>query len=270
MIGGEREWRGGGWRSENRVLGRLPNSSAFVERLLLRLIGSCTVVATMGEAGRATLIEHGIDPARIRVLRPSVDTQRFLNPLNEGSHSYDVVTVGKLVPRKRMADLIRALARLRLHRPDLRAAIVGAGPLEPELRLLAAELEMSDCVEFLGFRTDVEAIYADARIFVLTSESEGLPVAMLEAMSTNLPPVVSDVGEIGTFVRDGESGCLFQAGDVEGLASRLEGLLDDEPLRQSMGAAAAGDVRAYASVDAVADEYRRLFFGSDAAGATSS
>jgi L-malate glycosyltransferase len=262
MIGGQREWLGGGWISENRVLGRLPASFSRLERLLLRLIAGCTAVVTMGELGRATLVERGVEAARIRVIRPSVDTDRFNGHSNDAPLDYDLVTVGRLSTRKRTKDLLSAIALLRPYRENLRAAIVGDGSLEAELRQLARDLGVDDCVEFLGFRQDVETIYRVARVFVLTSESEGLPISMLEAMSAGVPPVVSDVGEIGGFIEDGKTGFLFPTGDVDALTERVSILLRDDSLRQSMGAAAARRVEATASVVAVAQQYRELFASS--------
>ena len=265
MIGGEREWLGGGWRSDNAVLGRLRSPSHTLERLLLRLISGCTVVATMGESARSSLIDRGIDGSRIRILRPSVDTTRFGPSSKPADPRYDGVTVGQLIPRKRIGDLIHAVAELRTRRRDLQVGIVGAGPLEVELRRLVSQLGVTEHIAFLGFREDVQAIYRTARIFALTSASEGLPIAMLEAMSSGLPPVVSDVGEVGGFIRDGENGLLFPAGDVDALTARLETLLGDESLRTALGAAAARWVEESASVDAVATEYRRLFSSSPSA-----
>jgi L-malate glycosyltransferase len=265
MIGGQTEWLGGGWTSENRVLGRLPKSFSMLERIILRLIGGCTAVATLGEVGRATLIARGVEPARIRIFRPSVDTSRF-QPSSDGEEpTYDLVSVGRLVPRKQPADIIHALARLHGRGRRATAAIVGEGPLEPELRRLARELGVEDNVAFLGFRHDVDAIYRRARVFVLTSESEGLPISMLEAMSAQVSPVVSNVGEIGGFLRDGEDGYLFPAGDLDALTDRLDELLADESLRKSIGVSAAARVLDLASVSAVEQEYRELFLPSSRA-----
>ncbi len=199
MIGGEQEWLGGGWRSDNRILGRLPFPSHLLERVLLRLIAGCTIVATMGESGRASLIEHGVDPSRVRIVRPSVDTRRFEPSSSPVTRRYDVVTVGELIPRKRTADLLRAVAELRERRHGLQLAVVGEGALEAELRKLASEMEIGEQARLPGFREVVRSIYHAARVFVLTSAFEGLPIAMLEAMATGLPPVVADVGEIGGF-----------------------------------------------------------------------
>jgi L-malate glycosyltransferase len=257
MIGGDREWRGGGWTSDNRVLGRLQRPVALLERLMLRLIRSATCVATMGAEGRRALVAHGVDPARVVEIRPTVDVGRFKSA--DRARPFDVITVGALLANKRTADLIQVTARLVGDHPGLRVAVVGKGPLETHLRNLALDLGVQEVVEFLGFREDIDALYADAKIFALPSASEGLSVAMLEAMASGLPPVVTDVGELGSFIRDGETGRLFTPGDLDAFTEILAGLLHDPELRATIGAAAADDARARVAVDVVAGTYRTLF-----------
>jgi glycosyltransferase involved in cell wall biosynthesis len=257
MIGGNREWIDGGFDSDNAVLGRLRRPAPRVERLLLAFIRRATRVVAMGSVGRSELIAHGVAPDRVAVIPPAVDTDRF-KPASGADPGYDILTVGALLENKRTADLVRAAALLSARHPRLRVAVVGAGPLEQRLRRLSDELGVGDVVDFLGFRDDVAALYADARVFALPSSYEGLSIAMLEAMASGLPVVVTDVGELGGFVRDGETGRLFEPGDVEGLAGQLGELLDDDSRRAGLGAAAAADVRARASVAAVAELYRPI------------
>lgn len=260
MIGGEIEWLGGGWRSGNGVLGKLPRPIPVLERLLLRLMRRCTAVATMGEAARAMLLERGFDPGRVHVIPPSVDTERFSGETrHERPRDYDVVNVGALIERKRTADVIRAVADLQERHPGIRVAIVGDGPLLAELRRLAARTGVAPRLEFLGFRDSIESVYAHARTFVLTSEAEGLPVAMLEAMSSGVPPVVTAVGEIPRFVRPGETGFVVPVGDVAAMTDALDRLLSDEGLRTAIGAAAAADVRLRTSIEAVSQAYQCIF-----------
>jgi glycosyltransferase involved in cell wall biosynthesis len=258
MIGGELEWLGGGYRSDNRVMSLLPRPVPPLERLLLKLMRGCTGVATMGEAGRRILLARGFDPDRVHVFPPSVDTERFRPSANGDAPEYDILNIGALISRKRTADLLEAVARIRPRHPALRVAVLGEGPLEDDLRRRATALGVADCVDFLGFREDVEQLHARSGVFVLPAAFEGLPVAMLEAMASGLPPVMTDVGEIGWFIREGETGFLVPAGDVERLAGRLDELLADADTRSRVGAAAAEDVRARVSIEAISQRYREL------------
>jgi glycosyltransferase involved in cell wall biosynthesis len=264
MIGGEREWIGGGWTSENGVLGRLPRPVPRLERLIVRLIGGCTAVVTMGERGRASLIERGVEPSRVHAITPAADTVRF-RPSADGQPRWDVVTVARLTPNKRIADLLQAVAPRRAGGPAAGVAIVGDGPLQEDLRREADRLGIAEAVAFLGFREDVEELYRHSKVFALTSASEGMPIAMLDAMSSGLSVVATDVGEIASVVEPGISGYLVRCGDVASLADRLGGLLRDDDLRARRGAAAVERIRSDVSVEAVARLYRGILAPAEAA-----
>jgi glycosyltransferase involved in cell wall biosynthesis len=258
MIGGPEEWLGGGWQGENRVLSRLRRPYAALEALLLAVTRSMTAVVVMGEQGRRALLERGVDPRRIYVIPPSVES---VDDLDRPAPDYDIVSVGRLVPVKRPVDLLEACARIAPARPGLRAAFVGGGPLEASLRERAAQLGLAGSVEFLGHRDDVRSILRRSRVFALASRSEGLPVTMLEAMAEGLPVVVADVGEIGGLVAHGRNGFRFPSGDVEALAGCLELLLGDPERQRRLGEHAARDVNAAAGSRRLATLYRRLLLG---------
>ena len=261
MIGGPIEWEEGGWRSDNKVLGRLPVPVRPLESLLLRVIRSCDIVATMGPHGRDVLIGRGIPPERIVILPAGVDETRFRRS-RDGPRRYDLVTAGTFIPTKRTEDFLEAFARLRVDRRHLRAAVLGNGPLEENLREEARRLDVHDAVDFLGFRFDIENVFAQSEIFVLTSRYEGLSVALIEAMTCGLPAVVSDVGEARSLVRDGINGYVFPVGDVEALVARLAELLDDSAQRRRFGSAAADDAHALAGYGRIAEVYRRILVDS--------
>ncbi|MCA1672992.1 MAG: glycosyltransferase, partial [Actinobacteria bacterium] len=260
MIGGPREILGGGWCSDNAVLGRLPRPVPALERLLVRLVRACDFVAVMGTEARRLLIERGMAADRVVPIPASVDERRF-HPRAADGQDYDLVTVSQLIPRKRLDDFVRAVARLRQTRPRLRAAIVGRGPVEADLRTLAERLGVGDAIDFLGFRGDVEELYARSRVFVLTSRSEGLSIAIAEAMASGLPVVVTDVGEVRDLVRDSENGHLFAVGDVDALVRLAAGLLDDPGRCSSLGRRAAADARAVCGPERVRALYRGLLAG---------
>jgi glycosyltransferase involved in cell wall biosynthesis len=261
MIGGPDEWRGGGWQSDNAVLGRLPRPVRPLERGLLSVIRGATVVCTMGNSARADLIQAGVDPGKVVVVPPSVDLERFA-PASPGSpREYDLLTVGDLIPRKRPWDFISVVAELRRARPGARAAVVGTGPLLGDLKAQAGRLGVADAVDFLGFRDDPAGLYRSARVFVLCSRHEGLSVAMIEAMASGLPCVATEVGDLSDLVRDGRNGFLVPVGDVRSLAKRAEVLLADESRRTAAAAAAREDAASYAGVPRLTEVYGRLLRG---------
>lgn len=257
MIGGSIEWEGGGWRSENALLGRLPRPVRVLERLLLRAARASTAVVTMGERAREELLHRGFRPERVVAIPPSVDERRY-RPV-QADREYDLLSVGRLEPLKRPADVVEAVAKLREEYPGIRAAIAGSGSLEPLLRRRVAELELEGAVDFLGFRPDTETLYQRARIFLLTSSFEGLSISLLDAMACGLAAVASDVGETRTLVRDGETGFLYPAGDLDLLVERVGRLLGDRALCERVGAAAAAHSRQVGDVERLASRYGVLF-----------
>lgn len=257
MIGGPREFAGGGWTSDNAILGRLPRAVPPLERALLGVMRTSTVVGTMGRSGRERLVAEGLDPSRVVCVPPSVDVHRF-RPGPVDGRPYDVVIVAALLPNKRIGDFLAVVARLRATRPGLRAAVAGDGPERDRLAAEARRLGVADAVDFLGRRADIDQVYRSARVFMLTSGSEGLSIAMSEAMASGLPVVVSDVGDLGDVVHEGRGGYRVEPGDVEGFAARVGALLDDDALWARMSAAAREDVTAHASVERMTDLYRAL------------
>jgi glycosyltransferase involved in cell wall biosynthesis len=256
MIGGPIEWEGGGWASDNKLLGRLRRPSLLLERLLLAGARRATLVVAMGSLGRQALLARGFEAARVVAIPASVDEGR-LQPRDIPA-TWDAITVAELIPRKHVADLIDAVAVLAPDWPELKIAIAGTGPLLGELQDQARRLGVESHVEFLGFRKDIAEVYSQSRVFVLTSRYEGLSIALLEAMASGLPAVVSDVGEAGDVVHQGENGFLYPPGDVLELSRRLSDLLDDPGLSRELGQRAARDAHAHAGARTVAAAYRRL------------
>jgi len=201
---------------------QIQRPQAFALRGLVR---HASLVTVTGERMRRGLVERGVRPERIRTLPHAVDTQRFAPGTEEPS--YDVISVGQLISRKRMDVLIDAVAELGRRGRVVRTAIVGAGPLQAELEQRIRDRGVADRVTLLGFRHDVEALLRQARLFALVSDWEGVPFAMIEAMCTGLVPIVTDVGTIADWIGDGKNGHIVPVGDAGALSASIERLLDD-------------------------------------------
>jgi L-malate glycosyltransferase len=258
LVGGPAEWEGGGYRSDNAVLDRLPRPVPALERLLVALIGRADVVAVMGSQARSELIQRGLDPSRVVVVPASVDRDRF-RPDSVGERRYDIVTTAQFLPRKRIEDLLLAVMLLRLQRPQLRAAIAGTGPLDAALRAQARRLGVEHAVDFLGFVPDIERVYAASRVFVLTSRREGLSIALVEAMACGLPAVVTDVGEARDVLIPGVNGFLIEVGDVTALVEHVDRILGDDELRRRVSAAATTAAHEISDRRRIADINRQIF-----------
>ncbi len=173
-----------------------------------------------------------------------------------------IVAVGNLYPVKGHRHLIEALARLTQRYPAAHVAIAGRGALEDSLRTHAAELGVGNRLHLLGLRSDVPALLAAADVCALPSLSEGLPLALLEAMFAGRPIVASDVGDVRAALNGGEAGLLVEPGNAEQLARAIDRLLSDQDEAKRLGDRAAQ--RAAAEYDVTrmmahyADVYRDL------------
>jgi len=159
--------------------------------------------------------------------------------LRLGSADHLAVAVGNLYPVKGHGYLLDALAMLTERFPRLHVAIAGRGELEGPLLARARALRVGDRFHLLGLRSDVANLLAAADVFVLPSLSEGLPLALLEAMLAARPIVATAVGEIPTALDGGRAGVLVPARDAGALASALASVLCDPAQARRLSAAAA-------------------------------
>jgi glycosyltransferase involved in cell wall biosynthesis len=157
-----------------------------------------------------------------------------------------ILSVCKLIDKKRPMDLIEAFERVSRRRPAA-LVLVGNGSMERELALHVERKRLSG-VHFVGFKnqTELGRYYSLADVFVLPSMLETWGLVVNEAMCFGLPIVASDrVGSTGNLVQEGINGFLFPAGNVSALAEKLEALLSDESRRRSMGEASLGIIRTW-------------------------
>jgi glycosyltransferase involved in cell wall biosynthesis len=204
-------------------------------------------VGVRGPRSRELLIAAGHDPARV-FEPPNVHELGVFEPAAPGEPDLDVVYAGALVPVKQVDVLLRALALVRAERPQLRAAI-GDGYLRPGLESLSAELGLQANVTFAGRRPQAEVAswLRRARVFVMTSRVEGLPMAMVEALSCGVPVVLPDVGDVTSVARDGENAWIVRDPQPRTYAAALSSLLSDAARRDRL---AQGALRTRARFEA--------------------
>jgi glycosyltransferase involved in cell wall biosynthesis len=142
-------------------------------------------------------------------------------------------TVGRIAVEKNQALLIRAMAPLL--GPRTRLVVAGDGPLLPAVTELAAQLGITGFVHFLGARRDVPDVLNALDSFVLSSDTEGLPLVVLEAMATGLPVLSTRVGGVPTVLDEGETGFLVPVGDEAALRHRMAELRGDPDRSRAYG-----------------------------------
>jgi glycosyltransferase involved in cell wall biosynthesis len=149
----------------------------------------------------------------------------------------EILGVGSLLPVKRWDRAIEAARELKNRGYRFRIRIAGGGPLRTALEARARDLEVSDAVEFLGHRADVARLLGAARFLVHTSDNEGCPNSVMEAMACGRAVVATDAGDVPVLVEEGKTGFVARRGDAGTLVQKLADLIDDENLCRRMGEA---------------------------------
>jgi glycosyltransferase involved in cell wall biosynthesis len=170
-----------------------------------------------------------------------------------------VLTVSRLIHRKGIDTLLRALARL--NQPGVSLDVAGDGPDRRRLEDLAHQIGIADRVRFHGFtsRSALASLHLQSDLFVLTSLAESCSMALLEAMAAGLPVVATDVGGTPELVEHGTNGLLVPPDDVEALANTLASALRDPAQRMRLGAAGRGRAERLHSWRPVAQRYEAVF-----------
>lgn len=140
-----------------------------------------------------------------------------------------IVAVGRLDENKNHAMLIHAFSKIADEYPKMRLVIYGEGGLRPKLEALVAEKGLSDRIELPGSVTDVADRICKAKIFALTSNTEGMPNSIIEAMALGVPVVATDCpcGGSAALIEEGENGLLVPVGDAFALADAFRKILED-------------------------------------------
>ncbi len=171
--------------------------------------------------------------------------------------------VSNFRPVKRVEDVVRIFARVARELPA-RLVLAGDGPERTRAEAIAREEGVFDLCRFLGEQEEIERVLACADLFVLPSESESFGLAALEAMACGVPVLGTRAGGLPEVVADGETGILFEIGDIETAAREAVALLRDDARRTRMGAAARERaVARFAESDVVA-QYESLYRGAAA------
>jgi glycosyltransferase involved in cell wall biosynthesis len=227
-VGGPMEVVDGGIWAENKVFNLLRTPSKTIENQLVRLIAEFDIIITMGTKAAEFMRERGVK-AEIHVIPGGLDAGEYAPSVRPPTR--DVVFVGRLVPIKRLDLLLSAMALVKRDIPGVRLSIVGDGPLRASLEQMVRETGLAGNVVFEGHRSDVNSILAEARVFVLTSDTEGVSLSVMESLACGVPAVVSNVGDLGDIIADGRNGFLVDSRTPEAFAVRIREMLTDEPRR---------------------------------------
>lgn len=221
--------------------------SAEVARSLRRLykIPSCKVIA------------NGIPTNHFSF--PRVARREWRSRVGFGDGHVLFVCVARFSTQKNHSLLLQAFLRGPASDPNAHLLLVGDGALREQLEAQAENLGLAHRVHFLGLRSDIPELLAAADVFVLSSDWEGNPLAVMEAMAAGLPVVSTAVGGIPDLLANGREGFLVPRGDVEAFSGAMTFLLRDPETRKSMGMTAARRARESFDVSGMVQAYEHLY-----------
>ncbi len=280
-------WGGVEWCLANRILGAAPGlhcEHGFGIDEAARRLPRRNALRRLALAGRMALVvpsrtleaiaraEWRVAASRIRVIANGIDGAALeARAAGPGRAPRDdglaIGCVAPLRPEKDIGLLLRAFARAARDRPGWRLVVAGDGAQRPALEALARALGIAPRVAFAGALGDPAPLLARLDVFALSSRTEQMPFAVLEAMAMGLPVVATDVGDVAAMLAPGSRELLAPAGDEAGLAAALRRAGDDAALRARLGAANREAARSRFPLQAMVAAFGALY--ADLAGARS-
>jgi glycosyltransferase involved in cell wall biosynthesis len=222
------------------------------------------VVLAVSEWDREKIIRlEGISPVRVQVFRngilPFPDGTRELRGELAPAGAALIGAIGRLDPVKGYDDLIRATRVLRDQGRAVRCVIAGVGPDQDRLERLIGDEDLGDEVKLLGLREDVPELVHAFDVAVMSSHSEGAPLAVIEYMAARAPIVATAVGGVPELLDDGVHGLLVAPRDPSSLAGGIARLLDDRALAHQLGDAARARQQAELDLDVTVKRLEALY-----------
>ncbi len=231
-------------------------------------------LAANSRAGIRNAIALGVRPARLHLL-PNVVSPELFMPRGRGcgrgcvrvaraGEPVRLLAIGRLVWQKRLDRFLALVARVRrVSGLDVRGIVVGEGPLRGALELQAIESSLPPgVIEFRRPVADIAAVYREVDLLVLTSDWEGTPNVVLEAMAAGLPVVATRVGDVPELVEHGSTGYLVGPDDADGITNAVLRLVRDPDHRHELGCAGRAYVERHHGTHRLASALAELYDAS--------
>lgn len=241
---------------------------AFYQRLIRLTYRYADVVVPVSRAiGQVLSGQFHVPPTSIKTIHNPIPLDEIaagardgspVHPFFRGNGEKVILGMGRLVRAKRFDRLLEAFAGLHRLHPRARLVILGDGPLRGELEKLAVELDVQNVVSFVGFQSNPYAWIAKADLFVLSSDAEGFPMAILEAMALGTCVLATDTPSgAGESIEDRVNGRLVPR-DRAALEEAMCELVQDNALRATLAARALETVRRY-GIESILPRYYEIF-----------
>ncbi|WP_435236264.1 glycosyltransferase family 4 protein [Psychromonas sp. PT13] len=254
--GGPREVAGGGVATENRIFSRIGQADYFIEAQLLKAVNEMDLVVSMGSSAIEYFKEKGVS-THFEIVPGGFDNFSF-TPSESISKEYDLILIGRLSDIKRVDRFLHAIKIAKEKLPNLNAVVVGDGPNLESLQALSVKLDISSDVDFVGWQNDVHIWLQKSKCFVLTSDSEGLSQALIQAMMTGLAAITSDVGDLDNILENGKNGYLIFNKTEENFAESIVNLLGSPERLNTFSKNSLKSAEKY-SISNVESEWNRIF-----------
>jgi glycosyltransferase involved in cell wall biosynthesis len=186
----------------------------------------------------------GVPSSKLRFIGNGVDTEIF-RPVAKTDYLHSIVNIvpgtllvgyiGRLSPEKGPEVFVQVADKVHEKLPNCHFVLIGEGPMREKLETEIENLGLGDYIHFAGLQSDMSQVYASLDLAVSTSYSEGMPLAIIEAMASGLAVVATNVGGVSDIVEVGGTGLLHSVGDLNGLAKSIVALMSDEAMRAAMG-----------------------------------
>jgi glycosyltransferase involved in cell wall biosynthesis len=196
----------------------------------------------LGAPADTELIAWGADPSKFSPYRRTTPS----NKIFKSNEPFQITTLGRLVEKKGITFLISAMKSIFAEYPNVNLIIGGDGPLLNTLRSQAVELNFQEKIQFSGSINwnEVPEFLANSDIFILPSipdrrgNVDGLPTVLLEAMSSGVAVIATDIGGVNMVVSNQDNGIIIPHGDVQAIENSILKLISDDALRKNLGTAA--------------------------------
>lgn len=234
-----------------------------------RVVRRMNKVVSVSEGQAKKVRRAGVAPSKTLVIRNAISAERYSNPdpahrdglakLFRTNREFIVGAAGRLSPEKGFDILIDAAAKVVPENPQIGFVIFGDGVLRESLAARIKKNGLEESVVLGGFRTDLERVVPHFDLFALSSFTEGLPVAVLEAFAGGVPVVATRVGGVPEVVEHGVNGYCVEPGCPEKLARGILDALSDDRRRRTMGQNGRKRVVEEFTFEVMAKKYQRLF-----------
>ena len=224
------------------------------------IVPRADAIRTVSQRLKKQLIEEfGVAEGKITVVPIYVESRikNYELRIKNNSEKFIFLTVGRLVPVKNISLQIEAMQEVVKKYPGAELWIIGNGPERKNYELRITNYELGKNIKLLGRKDNLDEYYNSADAFLLTSNSEGWGLSVIEAAAHGLPIIMTDVGLAGEVIKNNESGLVIPVGDKEKLIEAMEKIIIDKNLRKRLGSGAQAAIKKLLSKEKTLELYKK-------------